>query len=267
MESGQEYRTELADLCEFAEQHYYYRVLGASPSMSAKEIDRKIDQLIHRYPPEDYPEEWQHLNLAVNILTNPELRKVYDVNSDLCRRVEKSLLKKLPEGLLDRIRQLTWKECETELNTPDTGIDITGRIQTIAERVLNKVPEILHHHKVFLEKLPAQYVLSRLNPNCELCHGTGTVDCPECHGRGCYSCGKKGKIKCECFSSLVLVVPKTVQDGAIIEARVLVQPGESLMHQEQAQYVIIDVLHKSSLKSLFDVPQKFLHHFIKSKRK
>jgi hypothetical protein len=262
MGNGPEQSEELAELCELADQLQYYRVLRANSSMSQKDIDRKIDRLIRRYPPEDYPGEWQHLNPVVATLTNPEMRNKYHIHLDLCRRVEKGLLKKLPDGLIDRIRNITWEECESELSDTNEATELNYRVEPIVERILSRIPEILPHHEVFREDLPANYQCEQSNPKCQACHGTGSVECTTCHGRGCYACNKKGMIKCECRSTLLLSIPKTIQNGGLVEARVLVQPGAGSPAGARGQYFLISVRAKPIYRRLYDPLVKPLKLFL-----
>lgn len=203
----------------------YYKLLGVSRDATTKEIKKAFRTLSLKYHPDRNPgdekahELYVKINRAHEVLTDPQLKEIYDIYGE--------------EGLNkeSNIQQTSGKE-----RGPNSRIEITVSL----EDLYNGAQRSLEFER---------------NSVCPRCHGTGgklgkTKQCPVCNGRGvqmktvtmgfgmqfqmqdkCSKCGGKGVIfKEQCDHcrgrkivrenrKLTLDIEKGMQDGQNIVFR------------------------------------------------
>lgn len=163
----------------------YYELLGVSRDASTKEIKKAFRNLSLKYHPDRYPgdkkahELYLKINRAHEVLTNPELKEIYDIYGE--------------EGLSQEQNIQSEKE-----RGPNARIDVDVDLSDLYNGATRSIE---------FEKRVV----------CSKCHGTGgklgaTKKCPVCKGRGatlqninmfgmqmqmeqeCNKCGGKGII-------------------------------------------------------------------------
>ena len=139
------------------EEEDYYTLLGVSRDASTKEIKKAFRTLSLKYHPDRNPgnkkahELYLKINKAHEVLTNPELKEIYDIYGE--------------EGLNQQENMENEKE-----RGPNARIDVSVDL----EDLYNGATRIIEFEK---------------NVICKKCHGTGgklgkTKKCPVCKGRG-----------------------------------------------------------------------------------
>lgn len=62
-----------------AAQESYYKILGTTANISQRRVKEKYLQAVRKYPPEEYPEEFEKIRTAYETLKDPMKRKQYDL--------------------------------------------------------------------------------------------------------------------------------------------------------------------------------------------
>lgn len=82
----------------------HYDVLGITPQATEREIKKAYFQLVRKYPPDDYPDEFMSIRKAYEILSNEKTRREYDAIATMPRGAQQSFNlanKALKEGSIE----------------------------------------------------------------------------------------------------------------------------------------------------------------------
>ncbi len=68
-----------------------YKILGTRSNISQERIKEKYIEKLKEFPPETYPEEFQEIRRAYEVLKNPQKRKQYDMMRKYGDKIEKTM--------------------------------------------------------------------------------------------------------------------------------------------------------------------------------
>lgn len=113
----------------------HYKVLGVSESASIEDIRKAYFEKLRQYPPNKYPDEFQKIRKAYEVLTNSELRELCDKFGDTAEITLDEFLRKNKGRKIDEIgeniavmgqkvnvRDFTCPFCNEHLIDPDKTI-------------------------------------------------------------------------------------------------------------------------------------------------
>ncbi len=76
-----------------AKNENYYKILGIRSNASQEKIKKRYIEKVKAFPPEEYPEEFQHIRRAYETLSNPLKRGEYDVRYKYGGKIDKIMCK------------------------------------------------------------------------------------------------------------------------------------------------------------------------------
>lgn len=86
----------------------YYKILGVRKNATPATIKKKYIEKVKAFPPESYPEEFQAIRKAYEVLRDPEKRSQYDLAITGVKSIDDFM-----EGITMSLEQRKWQEAKT----------------------------------------------------------------------------------------------------------------------------------------------------------